>query len=358
MREAVIFVFGMASRMASWAGISWFRAPDLRRSAVRALALVAALVAGGLGATAPAQAQYQPSLLSPPGSPPPLLNGRLGSPGASIVSPNGSLPRATAPSVLLPQAAQGQVSLQVAARYGAHDAFINGPLHWRVYADKPDSAGNFKLIKDEVAPYPTFLLPPGGYVVNVAFGLATATKAVQLRSQNVREPFDLPVGGIKVEGHVGNASIPKNQISFDIIKGSQFEPGEKKPVADNISTGDVVMLPPGTYHVVSSYGDANSIVRSDVRVQAGKLTDVTVNHRAAVITLKLVKQKGGEALVNTAWSVMTPGGDVVKESIGAFPRYVLAEGDYRVVARNEGQVFERGFKVVAGVDGEVEVVAH
>ena len=92
--------------------------------------------------------------------------------------------------------------------------------------------------------------------------------------------------------------------------------------------------------------------------KAGKLTDVIVTHRAAVITLKLVSDKGGEALANTAWSVITPGGDVIKESIGAFPKVVLSEGEYRAIAKNEGKVFERPFNVVNGVDGEVEVVAR
>ncbi len=99
------------------------------------------------------------------------------------------------------------------------------------------------------------------------------------------------------------------------------------------------------------------MVRSDIRVEAGKLTAVTVNHRAAVITLKLVSDRGGEALASTAWSVITPGGDVIKGSIGAFPRVVLSEGEYRAIARNEGKVFERPFTVVNSVGGEVEVIA-
>jgi hypothetical protein len=123
-------------------------------------------------------------------------------------------------------------------------------------------------------------------------------------------------------------------------------------------TGDVLLVPEGTYFIVSNYGDANSVVRSDIRVQASKLTDVTVTHRAAVIMLKLVGNRGGEALANTAWSVLTPGGDVVKESIGAFPRVILAEGEYRALARNEGRVYEREFKVITGVDGEIEVLAR
>ena len=126
----------------------------------------------------------------------------------------------------------------------------------------------------------------------------------------------------------------------------------------DVAGGDVALLPEGTYYIISNYGDANSVVRSDIRVQAGKLTDVIITHRAAVITLKLVSDKGGEALANTAWSVITPGGDVIKESIGAFPRVVLSEGEYRAIAKNEGKVYERSFNVVNGVDGEVEVVAR
>ena len=90
----------------------------------------------------------------------------------------------------------------------------------------------------------------------------------------------------------------------------------------------------------------------------GKLTDVTVSHRAAIVTLKLVNERGGEARANTQWSVLTPGGDVIKESIGAFPRVILAEGKYRAIARNDNRTYERDFRVVNGVDGEIEVIAR
>ena len=170
--------------------------------------------------------------------------------------------------------------------------------------------------------------------------------------------FEIPAGGLRIEGRVGTSRIPPGQITFDVFKGSQFDTAERAPIVPDVPAGDAVLLPEGTYYIISNYGDANSVVRSDIRVQVGKLTDVTVQHRAAVITLKLVGDRGGEALANTAWSVITPGGDVIKESIGAFPRVVLAEGDYRVIARNEGKMFERDFNVVTGVDGEIEVLAR
>jgi hypothetical protein len=299
-----------------------------------------------------------------PQAPPPAA---LTSPGGGVSAPSAAqsaLPPApsppAAPTQSSPVVPPGQVALAVSARYGRDAPAINSGLVWRVYADKPDPTGVFRMVKEDRNATPTFMLPPGTYVVHATFGLAQAVKPVSLRSDKLREVevFELPAGGLRIEGRVGDVRIPVGQISFNVFKGSQFEPGDRRPIAQNVITGDVLLLPEGTYYIVSNYGDANSVVRSDLRVQAGKLTDVTVTHRAAIITLKLVAERGGEALANTGWSVLTPAGDVIKESVGAFPRVILAEGDYRVIARNDDKVFEREFKVITGVDGEVEVLAR
>jgi hypothetical protein len=301
------------------------------------------------------------SLVGPQSTTTPAPAPGTGSPGATIVAP---IPAPAAPAAVPPvaQAAPGvpagNVLLAVVARYGQNAPPISAGLVWRVYAAKPDSPGNFRLIKEDRAAAPTFALPPGNYVVHASLGLASAAKTIVLRTDTVREVFDIPAGGIRLEGRVGDVRIPLGQIAFEIFTGSQFDTNERRPIAQNMQTGDVVLLPEGTYYIVSNYGDGNSVVRSDVHIEAGKLTDIVVTHRAAIKTLKLVNNPGGEALANTQWTVLTPGGDVIKESIGAFPRLVLAEGDYHVIARNEGRTYQRDFKVITGVDGEVEVLAR
>ncbi len=314
----------------------------------------------------------------PPRPPAPVPNPSLqtgpqvpsGSPGATIAPPvaapaaptvplaPASTPPSASPSPQVPMVPAGQVALGVQARFGRELAQVTGGLHWRVYSDRPDANGAFRVLREDKSPSPIFVLPPGGYVVHVSLGLASAAKRVQLRSETVREVFEITAGGVRFEGRVGDSRIPPGQISFDVFRGSQFETGDRQAIVSEVASGDVVMLPEGGYYVVSNYGDGNAVVRSDIRVQAGKLTDVTINHRAAVITLKLVGDHGGEALANTAWSVLTPGGDVIKETIGAFPRVILSEGDYLVIARNEGRVFNREFKVEPGFDREIEVVAR
>jgi len=320
----------------------------LRRCAIAAVALCLAAPSHGSAETR--------SLLAPQDVAPAELAPGTGRPGASIAFPS---PLSQAPAQPLAQSGPavpaGRVALMVAARYGRDAPLISGGLIWRVYTANPDANGMFRLVKEERAATPTFVLPPGNYVVHASFGLASAAKAVQLRGDTVREVLDLPGGGIRLQGRVNDVRIPPGQISFDIYPGSQFDTAERRPIAQNVMTGDVVLLPEGTFYIVSTYGDVNSVVRSDVQVQPAKLTDITVTHRAAIITFKLVNESGGEALANTQWTVSTPDGDVIKESIGAFPRLVLAEGDYHLIARNEGRSYQRDFKVINGVDGEVEL---
>jgi hypothetical protein len=341
-----------------------------RRSGRLWPALAAVLIAVLI---APASAQMFSD--RPPPVPPETVPDVPSGPALNLAPPSGagpSLPApptqpATAPAIVsVPPAAvvppgaasPGQAVLALSARYGKDLPVINSGLVWRIFPGRPDETGAFKLIREDRGATPNIVLPPGNYVVHVALGLVSAVRAVSLKAETDRESFVLPAGGLRIEGRVGSSKIPQNQISFAIYKGSQFETAERAPLVPNVAASDVVLLPEGIYYIISNYGDANSVVRSDIRVQAGKLTDVIVTHRAAVITLKLVSDKGGEALANTAWSVITPGGDVIKESIGAFPRVVLSEGEYRAIAKNEGKVFERPFNVVNGVDGEVEVIAR
>ena len=342
-----------------------------RGERLKVVLALAALLAFAIPAPASAQ------MFTDHGPPvPPVSVPEPSAPAMNLAPPSGpasipSLPApltqpsiAVAPPVAPPPGVStaGQAVLSLTARFGKDMPVINSGLVWRVFSDRPDETGTFKMIREERGATPNIVLPPGSYVIHVALGLVSAVRAVTLKSETDRESFVLPAGGLRIEGRVGASKIPQNQISFAIYKGSQFEVGERAALVPRVAAGDVVLLPEGTYYIISNYGDAtsvaNSVVRSDIRVQAGKLTDVIITHRAAVITLKLVSDRGGEALANTAWSVITPGGDVIKESIGAFPRVVLSEGEYRAIAKNEGKVYERPFNVVNGVDGEVEVVAH
>jgi hypothetical protein len=99
----------------------------------------------------------------------------------------------------------------------------------------------------------------------------------------------------------------------------------------------------------------NAVVRADIEVEPGKLTEAVMRHTGAQVTLKLVSEGGGEAIANTNWTVLNQDGTTVHESIGAFPSIVLAEGNYTAAASHDEQVYSRDFTVESGMDREVEV---
>src|SRR5580704_7855120 len=192
---------------------------------------------------APAAAPAQ-SLMSPQAAVPVPLTPGTGTPGATMMSPVPLAPPSSPPVVqVTPMVPAGHVALAVAARYGRDAPAISGGLIWRVYAAKPDATGVFRLVKEDRGAAPTFVLPPGSYVVHAGLGLASAAKAIALRSETVHEIFDIPAGGMRLEGRVGDVRIPTGQITFDIYTGSQFETTERRPIAQNVMTGDVVLLP-------------------------------------------------------------------------------------------------------------------
>ncbi|MFG1214225.1 hypothetical protein V5F72_12915 [Xanthobacter flavus] len=343
-----------------------------RAMRVAALGIWAALAPLGLVAGAGPAAAQSMQFLGPPTAPPPP--GPFGTPPAArptglppgLPPPPGQPgPSAQAgqpgrePHSVLPPAPPGKAALGVYARFGAEGGSIPRGLVWRVFADQPEaSTGAFPLVAESSEPAPVFFLNPGGYIVHVTYGFATTAQRVQMGPVSRRQAFDVPAGALRLAADVDDKPIPAQRLTFDIFEGS-FLQGRtsSQPYYRGAAAGDVVLLPEGTYHVVSTYGDANAVVRADVIVQPGKLTDATVHHRAAQISLKLVKVAHGEAQADTQWTVITPGGDTIKESIGAFPTFVLSEGDYSVIARKDGKNFSRDIKVEAGKNQEVEVLA-
>jgi hypothetical protein len=157
--------------------------------------------------------------------------------------------------------------------------------------------------------------------------------------QGLTEVFNLNAGGMALRAAISsNNFLPNEAVSFQIFPETVEDFETARPLARDVDEQAILVVPAGRYTVVSRYGDVNAIVRAQIDVEPGQLTEAVMFHNAAQITLKLVNEPNGEALPNTAWSVLNPGGDIVREFVGAFPTMVLSEGDYTIIARHDGQV--------------------
>jgi hypothetical protein len=283
-----------------------------------------------------------------------------------------------------PTSESAQATLSLSAVLNGAGAPLTGGLRWRVFGAHADPDGSHPLIVVSGLAQPTLTIPPGDYVVHVAFGLASAAKRVTLGAEVRSERLTLSAGALRIEGTLADAPIDPSKLSLAIYVPQNRNPLGKLVYAKG-RAGDIIGLPEGSYHIVSTYLDtvgahsavstagnsvksatlsspaaipSNSMVNADIKVTSGKRVDLTIRHRCATLTLKLVNKPGSEALANTTFTVLTPGGDVIRELVGAFPSLVLAEGEYVVIARHDSKVYQSTFQVQTGMDREVEVVAE
>lgn len=318
-----------------------FKQDDMTRinstvSLAAATALLVALAPTWAGAVDPFSA-------SPNGEP------KLKLPGINSFSPTGELP----------QQSKDARTVRCDARLTADGPAMQNGIAWHVFSAIPGQDGKLQLIAASEGGSHTFRLAPGDYFLNAAFGRATATKRVTVPPTGdvPNQELVLDAGGIVLHAVSGSdTKIPDKDLKFSIYTNDVQDDGERGLVMQDIGPNSIVRLNSGTYHVVSTYGSLNAVIRADIQIAAGKLTQATIQHRAARETFKLVSTAGGEAIADTAWSILTASGDIIAENVGAFATMVLSEGNYTAVARNKDKIYQRDFEVKAGRNSDVELL--
>jgi hypothetical protein len=257
----------------------------------------------------------------------------------------------------LAMAVPGEITL--VAQLTPEGSAITRGMVWRVFGPQPGADGKLPLIASSQGGSGVFQLQPGSYLVHASFGRAGATKRITVGREGKRENIVLDAGGLKLNAVlVGGKRISPSQLKFSIYEGKADAKGQHALIIPNVNPNTVVRLNSGSYEVVSNYGSDNAIIRSDLKVEAGKLTEATIEHHAAELTMKLVREAGGEAIADTSWSVVTQSGDTVRDIVGAYAPMVLAEGEYTVIAKNRDKLYQRELKVEAGHNQEVELIAN
>lgn len=274
-------------------------------------------------------------------------------PGVSgYAAPDTAAPLARSASVA------GQITLT--ARLTQDGADITRGLAWSIFGPTPGPDGKLPLVGAAQGGSSVFQLEPGSYLVHASFGRAGATKRITVGRDSKLENIVLDAGGLKLNAVVAGGNRARaSLLKFSIFEVNQDSRGQGAEIIRNVSPDTVVRLNAGNYQVVSKYGDDNAVIRSDIKVEAGKLVEATVEHHAAEITMKLVREPGGEAIADTSWSVLADSGDPVRdqEVVGAYASMVLAEGEYTIIAKNRDRLYQKDFKVESGMNQEVEVIA-
>ncbi|WP_196258715.1 hypothetical protein [Pelagibacterium limicola] len=244
--------------------------------------------------------------------------------------------------------------LTLSARISSNGPYIPEGLVWRIFDSRTDSSGELAMVAKSEDATATFGLPPGEYMLHVAFGRAQATDTLFVEPGPNNRTIIFEVGALRLDALItGDIAIPPGMLRFDIYSDG---PNGRITVAENIPPGELVHLNAGVYSIVSRFGPINAVIRSELRVEPGQVTEATLYHKAAQVTLKLVSEEGGEAIADVEWTIKTAGGETVFTDIGAFPATVLAEGQYLALAKLGPTVYNREFEVRPGSAREIEIL--
>ncbi|MCB9994084.1 MAG: hypothetical protein H6873_10570 [Hyphomicrobiaceae bacterium] len=241
------------------------------------------------------------------------------------------------------------------ARISRDGPVIPNGIEWRVFGASADNAGQLKLIAKSEDPTATIQLPPGQYMVHAAYGHAQISDTLLVTPGENDKTLILEAGALSLNSAVtGDFPINPGALRYDIYASGLDE--EPVPIVRNVKPGEVIHLNAGVYRVESRWGTNNATVKADIRVEPGEITEATLYHRAARVNLKLVSVAGGEAIADVDWTVQDGQGNTIYSFFGAFPTLVLAEGDYEVIAKLGGKVYNRDFEVKPGAPQDVEVL--
>jgi len=250
-------------------------------------------------------------------------------------------------------------SYTLEARLSADGPPLGDGVKWRIFADSLGTDGHMQLLGQADGGIVYFGFNPGTYYVHAAYGRAGATRKLTVTDRTGGQVVVLNAGGMRLAAMNGKDSqLGTGDVTFDIYAPDEAGAEERFLLVPNAPPGHIISLNAGTYHVVAKYGTGNAVVRADIKIDPGKLTDAVMTEHAAKLTLKLVEQHGGEAMADTAWTVTTPKGDTVTQTVGAFPTVVLSAGDYVAIAKHEDQQYKTSFTVTTGDDRDVEVLAQ
>ncbi|MFD2238475.1 hypothetical protein [Aureimonas populi] len=269
-----------------------------------------------------------------------------------------ALPDFAVPMLPSPELLRSSEALVLRARLDEEGEDIPDGLVWRIFSQERNREGQLQLVGVFKGGEAAFDVPPGSYFLHVGYGRAGVTRKIEFSGRRTEETVVLDAGGLRLNASATAGSdepIQSEKLTFDIYR--EETPGAGRSlVATGVPANVVVRLNSGTYQVVSNYGAVNAVVRADIRVEPNRITDALLQHRAAELTMKLVREEGGEAIADTAWSIASAQGDIVRESVGAFSSVILAEGDYLVVAKNRDRIYQRELRVEAGNNAEIEVL--
>jgi Ca-activated chloride channel family protein len=197
-----------------------------------------------------------------------------------------------------------------------------------------------------------FVLPPGTYYVMVRQGGAEARERVELNSgEVVRHTLGGAVGQLALSSS-SPVPLAGNLVSYTVKRLDD-------PDQETIWTGrsaPLLSLPAGRYRVEGRYGLTNLATTRDVEIEAGQTQQLSIEHQAATLRVRLTGI--GAGLADVTWEVRDERERVVWAGSQTEGTAVLQAGRYRVSAYTASKQLDQAVELRAGEARVVEMRAE
>lgn len=314
-------------------------------------ALIAALAGRDDAETAVAAVKPGPAAAAAPViEAPPLPERKPG--GEPAITPDAAPPAAQA---------EAETNITLMARLAPGSDPLDRGVAWRVYASRPgrSEAAGLSAFSDEeplwsgAGAEPRLLLAPGRYLVQAAYGFATAAKTISVApDQPLAEEITLNAGSIEAIAVAAPGGEPLEQVFFAVVAEDAKAPGGWRQIGGSSLSKAVFHVPSGRYRVRAEHGHAQA--ETSVLVEPGRVARAEVAMNSGLLKLQTNANAGRAPLRDIFYYVYDANegsagkGKEIARSAAIEPSFRLAGGRYRVVARYGLAETEQTVTIAAG----------
>ena len=263
-------------------------------------------------------------------------------------------------SVIVPAGSQGRLDVPLGAArllvsVGGQDSSANAePVVFSVVEDDPDAPRGRREVARSAARQADFVLPPGTYYVVARQGGAEARESLAVGPGDVvRRTLNVAAGRLALATKpAGAAPGPAELVSYRVERLDSSPP----EVITTSRAAPVLVLAAGRYRVEGRYGAMNARTVRDVEVRAGQTQQLTLEHQAAALKLRLLAN-GAPVLADVLWDIRDEAGATVWTTGQSEPSATLQAGRYTVRAETRERRYDRAIDLRAGEQRTLELAA-
>jgi Ca-activated chloride channel family protein len=263
-------------------------------------------------------------------------------------------------SIVVPAGSQGRIDVPLnAARLllsvaGTDSSAPADAVVFSVVEDDPDAPKGRREVARSATRQADFVLPPGTYYVVARQGSVEVRERLAVGPGDVvRRTLNVAAGRLALATKpVGATQAPSELVSYRVERLDSFPP----EVFTTSRAAPVLVLPGGRYRVEGRYGAMNARTVREVEVKAGQAQQLTLEHQAAALKLRLLAN-GAPVQAEVFWDIRDEAGATVWTTGQSEPSATLQAGRYLVRAETRDKRYDRTIDLRAGESRLVELIA-